>query len=576
MTKSRKIKIISAVVGIAVAVGIGVSVTRKPKVAYETEVVGKGTVVREVSVTGSIAPSKKISLQPEVGGKVAKVAAVEGADVKAGDVLIELDTRDVAAKVASQRAAADSARARLAELVAGATPQELALAETALATASSKRDSAIAAKADAQTSLENAKTNYANVVAKAASLMSGKLDAFLLDYEKADADARDAVERLAGPMYTSSGLLTFSTLNASVEQEAVSTRTDAKARLTELTAAVAAIKAAGTAEAALNSYAVVAADLSSVKKHLEASREVLNYASGLSSATLSTYQTNVGAALSSINLVIQTLSADKSNVDLQQKLNASEVTSAQISVSNAQAALSSATYAVDTSEKALAQAKADLDLKKTGNRAEVIAAQRARVAAEDAALAGLVAELGKRTIVAPLDAVVTEVTTEPGESVQPSQVVVTLNAKGKFEIVSNVSEVDIASVAIGQPVSVTLDAFPTVEKWTGKVVTVNPAEKVVEGVIFYETKIVFDQEDPRLKSGMTANLDIETGRRENALRVPLRAIRTKPGRSYVELLVSGAPQERGVKIGIENSQYAEVLEGLSEGETVIVATSEKK
>lgn len=576
MTKSRKIKIISAVVGIAVAVGIGVSVTRKPKVSYETEVVGKGIVVREVSVTGSIVPSKKISLQPEVGGKVSRVAVTEGADVKAGDVLIELDTRDIAAKVASQRAAADSARARLAELVAGATPQELALAETALATATSKRDSSVAAKADAQKSLENAKTNYANVVAKAASLMSGKLDSFLLDYDKADADARDAVERLAGPMYTSSGLLTFSTLNAAAEQNAVSTRTDAKARLTELTAAVAAIKVAGTAEAALNSYAVVASDLSTIKRHLEASREVLNYSSGLSSATLSTYQTNVSAGLASINLIIQTLSADKSNVDLQQKLNASEVTSAQISVSNAEAALSAASYAIQTSEKAIAQAKADLDLKKTGNRSEVIAAQRARVAAEDAALAGLLADFSKRTIVAPLDAVVTEVSTEPGEIIQPSQVVVTLNAKGKFEIVSNVSEVDIASVTIGQPVSVTLDAFPTTEKWTGKVVTVNPAEKVVEGVIFYETKIVFDQEDPRLKSGMTANLDIETGRRENALRVPLRAIRTKPGRTYVELLVGGQSQERDVKIGIENSQYAEVLGGLSEGETVIVATSEKK
>lgn len=571
---TRKTAVIAAV-SVLVVGGIVVTATRKPKISYETERVDRGTVVQEVSVTGSIAPSKKISLQPEVGGKVARIAVTEGSEVKAGDVLVEIDARDILARVASQRAAVDSARARLAELVAGSTAEEIALAEAAVTTAETKKESAIAAKADAVIALANAQGTYDNAVAKAGTLTDAKLESLLLDYDQALTDATDAVERLSGPMFTNNDLLTFSTTNFSAEVAARNTRTDAKAKLVDLATRVAAAKAARTADAALAAYPSVSADLLAVKAHLEANREVLNYANNIPSSTVESYKLNVSTALSSVNAIIQKLNVDKSAVDLQVKLNTADIAAAQTALSNAQAALTAATFAVEAAENALAQAEADLALRKTGNRPEVIAAQRARVAAEEATLSGLLADLAKRKILAPIDAVVTEVGAEQGESVQPSQVIVSLNAKGKFEIVSNVSEVDIASIAVGQPVSITLDAFPTTETWTGTVITVNPAEKVVEGVIFYETKIVFDQEDPRLKSGMTANLDIETARRENVLRVPLRGIRSLPGRTYVEVLAGGKAEERDVKIGVENSRYAEVLEGLKEGDEVIVASSAK-
>lgn len=574
MQFSRKIAVFGLITA-AVAGGVVFAATRKSGVTYETEKIDRGTVVQEVSVTGSITPSKKISLQPEVGAKVSAVSVTEGDLVKAGDLLVELDSKDIQARIASQRAALNSARARLAELAAGATVQEIALAETAVATAVSKRDSAVAAKADAAIALDNARTNFDNVAAKAETLTANKLEVLLLDYDQALTDAKDAIERLSGPMFTNNDQLTFSSTNFAAETLARGSRTEAKAKLVDLAAAVASAKAGGTSEAALAAYPAVATDLASIKAHLEADREVLNYASGIPSATITTYQLNVSSALTSLNSILQKLNNDKSAMDLQVKLNQADVTAAQIALSNAEAGLSAATYAVETAEKAIAQAEADLALRKTGTRPEVLAAQRARVESEEATLASLVTDLAKRRIVSPLDAIVTEVAAEVGETVQPSQVVVSLNAKDKFEIVANISEVDIASIAIGQPVAVTLDAFPTTERWSGKVITIDPAEKVVEGVIFYETKIVFDQEDPRLKSGMTANLDIETGRRENVLRIPLRAIRSTPGRTYVEVLADGKPQERDVKIGIENSRYAELLEGVSEGEDVVVSSAAK-
>lgn len=573
MKRSKKL-LIGGIIAAVVVIG-GIYKVTRPKTTYETANISKGDVVHQVSVTGSIAPFKKIALQPEVSGKIVKVSVIEGQQVKAGDVLVALNASDVGAKIASQRAVIASAQARLDELLAGSTSQELALAETALATATSKRDASIAAKSDAEKALANAQINNANAIAKADTQISGKLATFLLDYDNASTAASDAMSRLTSGIFTTNDFLTFGTINQSAEIAATSTRVDARTKLNDLSNIVSSVKISANSDAALQAYAPAIADLGGIKKHLEASRDVLSYASGVSATTLATYQQNVSTALSNINAAMQTLSVDKQSLDLQTKINAADVTASQITLQSAIAALSSATFAVDTNEKALSQGRADLNLKKGGNRPEVIASQRAQVASAVAALTGLEIDYIKRVIVAPIDGVITEVPIEVGETVQPGTVAVTMNGKGKFEIVTNVSEVDIAGVAVGQPVRITLDAFAPEQVWTGKVAFINPSEKVVEGVIFYETKIVFDNEDERLRSGMTANLAIETARRTDVLRLPLRALKQQQNRAYVQKLVGGKLMEIDVKVGVEDNEYAEVLLGLADGDDVVLGSTTK-
>jgi len=560
--KLSKRTIIIAVVVLLVGGGV-FAATRKPKTTYETEKIDRGTVLEEVSVTGSVSSMRNISLVPEVSARVTKLHVDEGSSVAAGDILVELDARDTYARIASQRAAVDVARARLAELVAGATPQELALAQAAVATAVSKRDAAVAAKADAE-------QNAANVEAKTSVSMEGKLRSFLLAYDSALIDARDAMERLTSPLFeaTSDNLL-ISTINVRAESDAKSTRSEAKLRFSDLESSIASAKNGGDAASALAAYAAVNVDLASIMNHLTKVREMLNYTSGVSSTTLATYQLNVSTALNSLTGAMSALSASRSDVELQQRSSATEI-------SNAASALTDATFAVETSGKALLQAQADLDLKTSGNRKEVVAAQRAQVSAAEATLLSLETELSKRRLVAPIDGTVTEVKVEIGESVQPGVVAVSLQAKGNFEIVTNISEIDIGKVHVGDPVHVTLDAFPRSQTWTGKVLSINPAEKVVEGVIFYETHVVFDQEDARLRSGMTANLTIETDRRENVLRVPLRGLKERREKTYVDVLENGAPVEREIVVGVQNTDHAELVSGLDEGVEVVVGSSAAK
>ncbi|MEY4722680.1 MAG: hypothetical protein RLZZ324_193 [Candidatus Parcubacteria bacterium] len=542
--------------------GVVFAATRPKTTTYETAVIDKGSVIHEITVTGSVAPLKKISLQPEVSGRVTKINVIEGAEVKAGDVLLEIDSRDAAARAASQKAAVDSAQAQLAQLTAGATVQELAQAQSAVATAQSRYDASVAAKADAQTA-------YGNVQAKADSQISSKLDALFLGYDDALTAARDAVERQTSAMFTTNDFLTFGTINAVAESAATSSRTVAKGKLSNMDMLVASAKANRNAQAALDAYSAIAADVSAVKAHLVACRTVLGYTSGVSSATLSTYQSNVGTSLSALDGALQSLQSDQAALDLQVRSNDSDT-------STSKAALTSAGFAVDTAQRALDQAKADLTLKQTGTRPEALAAQRANVAAQQATLDGLYATLAKYRLVAPLDATVTGVNINLGETTQPGKAAVELNSHGQFEIVANVSEVDIARVQVGQPVDITLDAFPATQHWSGKVSFINPSEKVVEGVIFYETKFVFDKEDPGIRSGMTANLSVQTDKRDDVVRVPLRALKEKSGKPYVSLMgAGGKPADRDISVGVENSQYSEVLSGLNAGDTVVVGSVTK-
>lgn len=570
MKKISKILIVSGV--IVVVAGLGYWRFRASRVKYETATVDQGSVVAEVSVTGSLQPVERLSLEPQVAGQVVKVNVTEGDQVKAGDALVALDDSDVQARIQSQRAAIASAQAQLDQLLAGATTADLALSQSSVNTAAAKLDAAKQAVSDATQALADAGRSRDSSNAKDAAAMTSKVLAMLDDFSEANTSAGDAMNRLDLPLYASDGQLAFSANNDQAIANAVATRVDAFAALDELGTLVTDARAAGTYDAATGAYDGVMARLHRIKTHLDASAAVLPYALGLSSTEMTTDQANVGAAQTAINAAIDKLVADQSAIDVQNKVSAADAALADISVSNAKTALNAANANLVSATKALAESQAAYDLKKTGTRPEAVAAQRAQVASAQAGLSGLMSDLAKRTITAPRDAVVTDVNVKVGETVQPGTPAVSLDAAGAFEIVSNVSEVDIASVKVGEPVGITLDAFPKDQKWTGKVTKIFPAEKVLEGVIFYETHVLFDENDPRLKSGMTANLTIETQRRDDVLRVPLRAVNEVNGQTTVQVLANGQAVNRTIQTGLEDNDYAEVTGGLQAGDQVVVGT----
>jgi len=104
----------------------------------------------------------------------------------------------------------------------------------------------------------------------------------------------------------------------------------------------------------------------------------------------------------------------------------------------------------------------------------------------------------------------------------------------------NLNEVDIAKVSKGQPVRVTLDAYPQ-KTFTGKVRFVAPAAKVVDKIKVFEIEVALDHLDDAFRTGMSANVEILGEKRAGALSIPLEALQRRDGATVVYRLKSGLP-----------------------------------
>jgi macrolide-specific efflux system membrane fusion protein len=101
---------------------------------------------------------------------------------------------------------------------------------------------------------------------------------------------------------------------------------------------------------------------------------------------------------------------------------------------------------------------------------------------------------------------------------------------------------------------------------------IDPLGTTAQGVVSYGVDVEIVSVDLAVRPNMTAIVDIVVGRDEGALLVPNRAIRRdSSGRLYVEVLADGQARRRFVTIGLSNDLVTEILEGLTEGEEVIVS-----
>ncbi|KKU91793.1 MAG: Efflux transporter, RND family, MFP subunit [Candidatus Jorgensenbacteria bacterium GW2011_GWA1_48_11] len=204
-----------------------------------------------------------------------------------------------------------------------------------------------------------------------------------------------------------------------------------------------------------------------------------------------------------------------------------------------------------------------------------IASVRAGVKSYEASIDNIKAQMAKMTIHSPINGVVTVENAKVGEIAAANTAMVSVISGSKFEVEANVAEADIAKVKVGDSAQITLDAYGNDVIFDAAVSSIDPGETMIEGVATYRTKFQFVKSDDRVKSGMTANIDIFTNKKENVLVIPQRAVTTKNGiRSVTVDLGKGFSEERQIEIGLRGADGSvEVLGGLQEGDKVIVNNS---
>jgi macrolide-specific efflux system membrane fusion protein len=169
--------------------------------------------------------------------------------------------------------------------------------------------------------------------------------------------------------------------------------------------------------------------------------------------------------------------------------------------------------------------------------------------------------------------VVASISTQEGETVAASLAAptfVTLLDLARLEVRAYVDETDIGRIEIGQNARFTVDTYPEHE-FEGRVTAVYPQAEIRDNVVNYITVVDFEPpEDRTLRPEMTATVRIALQTRENVLAVPRRAVRREGGRQFVWCPRGDALERRWVTTGTRDEIWWEILEGLREGDQVLV------
>ncbi len=131
------------------------------------------------------------------------------------------------------------------------------------------------------------------------------------------------------------------------------------------------------------------------------------------------------------------------------------------------------------------------------------------------------------------------------------------------------SENDVVKVQMNQAVKLTTDSL---KDWQieGKVSYIAPSGESASGVVTFIVRVDFVTTDPRVKVGMTANLDIVTAHKDNVLVVPNTALLPKGNSRIVQVVgADGKTTEVEVQIGLSDGSFTEIAGGVTEGTRII-------
>ena len=203
-------------------------------------------------------------------------------------------------------------------------------------------------------------------------------------------------------------------------------------------------------------------------------------------------------------------------------------------------------------------------------------------------------DLARTTIRSPMDGTVIQLNAEQGETVVPGStnlpgsVIMTVADMSVLLAEVEVSEVDVVNVALGQEAEVKVDALGT-EPQKGHVVEIATSGRrdSMQGTIRFRVKVALDDPDPSLRPAMTAKVDILTATSNDAITAPIQSVvkRTLNDEGeevkgnaakgieesdVVYVIADGEASIRTVETGISDELYVEIINGLADGEEVIV------
>lgn len=286
------------------------------------------------------------------------------------------------------------------------------------------------------------------------------------------------------------------------------------------------------------------------------------------------------------------LSLGDANTDLKRKQELARTgDAARVETERAKSAASQAGAGL-TSAKAR-QTAAAAGVASAEAAAQVAQAQEknaeATLDSREAALRQSELDLEQTYIRTPIDGVVIDRNAVVGQAVAAGAgslpMFTIANDLGEMEVHASIDEADIGRVSVGQPARFSFDAFPG-QQFVGKVVEIRKTPQVVQSVVSYDVVLSVTNEGEKLLPGMTADVRIVAGERNDVLTVPNAALRFRPAAGtaaaaesgpVVWRLHSGKPQPIKVTTGLSDGVETEITSGdISVGDKIIVGVGKVK
>lgn len=536
--------IIVAILLVVIAIGLFLfrSPSRNQANKYNFVLIKKTSIIQGVNVTGKVKSPRAFDLAFEAGGKVSKIRAQTGDRVKSGQILIELDASEIQNKVNKAKAELENNQAILLEYKAALAKEKIKLDEIK----GGNRTEEIQIKKAELAKAEQDLQGFYNTI------LGTLLDA----YTKADDAVRTKTSSIFKGSKSTSYTLTFNSCDYKTEVDAENLRLASEENLEKWYLTINDLQNNATAEALSLSLREAQEYLKDFKAFLEKTYATLTTGCTLNDVALDAYRSNIYAGRTNV------INALNNVTNLINTINSQKLTIAKI---GEELNLKLAGY-LNTQIKAQ-------EAQVQQSQANVIA-QEARVRQVETELYDSQLKLAKTRLASPIDGLITRLDIQEGELINAYVPVVSMLAENAFELEAYVPEADITNIKVGNEATLTFDAYEENNIFQAMVTHIDPAETIIEGVTTY--KIILKLNNGYgyglIKSGMTANIDIITAKKENVFAVPQGAIITKNGQKLIRLLMpDGTIQEREVTIGIKGLDgNIEIQNGLNENDKVII------
>ncbi len=638
MTKKKKKIIWFSVAGVfALIVGLSIlGNIKNNKPQYTTIKAELGELKQTVSLTGTVKPVKELALNFPTTGKINNLAVKIGDKVQVGQLLAELDYTGLTLRKNEAEAGLQIAQANFNKLLAGASQQAVAVNQSSV-------DQAISNQRMAQIELDKIKGTAAENIRQAEKTLNDLLLATAdtpTSQEQAVSTAETSLNNTRKTAQKniensrSSGLITCNDkiLAAKVALDNINTilnDDDAKYVLsvkdsTQLQ------KTKDSRDLALSEHQAAATEVSSARsktdeasfsnaasktsKFLDETSKALAYSyamleatitsNNFSQANLDAYKNIISSQTSQINGAITAVEAANQAYH-NAKLNAeTSIASAEDGLNQAKVALENAKLAArnnvasirlanerqianaqsqyNTASKSVEVARAQLASLVAPARSADVSLAQAQISQAQASLASVQKQIDDSRLLSPIDGVITQVNYEVGEQFSGGgKALIMVLVNNNFDIEVDVTESDINKIKTGNAVEITLDAFGDDVKFHGQVYFIEPAQTVIQDVVYYKVKISFsnaqeikewsENKQIQIKAGMTANTTITTNYKEKVVKIPSRGIVEKTdGQKMVRLLKNNKMEEVKVSLGLKGDEgMVEIVSGVNEGDEVI-------